>query len=385
MTPGLERAISRIRAWGESHDWRGYDPYDALNSPFTPYLTLGRPLAKRLLTQTVKLSPLNLRPALRVQPAWNAKALGLVASGYARLGKAADDATSGEHARRWLRWLVEHAERRERGAGWGYHFDVQTRFFGYARETPNTIATAFVAHAFLDGAELLEEREWLEGATAAADFLSGEMRVEGRDTTFFRYLPGEPELVHNANLLACGVLARTARALDNDAYREAAAAALATSLAAQRGDGSWPYAETPGRRWVDNFHTAYVLESLSHCVPSFPEVEEPLRRGIAYWHEALFLGDGTPKYFPESVYPLDAHSYASAIDAWVALSHFHPDAVANATRVANGLITTMLDPAGHVHFQKRRHWKNTVPFVRWTTAPSFRALAGLLLASRAQT
>jgi hypothetical protein len=37
----------------------------------------------------------------------------------------------------------------------------------------------------------------------------------------------------------------------------------------------------------------------------------------------------------------------------------------------------MLDPAGFVRFQQRRHWASNVPFVRWTTAPSFRALAAL--------
>ena len=34
-------------------------------------------------------------------------------------------------------------------------------------------------------------------------------------------------------------------------------------------------------------------------------------------------------------------------------------------------------PDGHVAFQKRRLWTSRVPFVRWTTAPSFRALARL--------
>jgi hypothetical protein len=62
LTVELEEAIERIRAWGEAREWRGYDPYDALNSPLAPYLTFGRPLARRLLTQAVKLSPLNLRP-----------------------------------------------------------------------------------------------------------------------------------------------------------------------------------------------------------------------------------------------------------------------------------------------------------------------------------
>jgi len=218
-----------------------------------------------------------------------------------------------------LQWLLDEPARQGRKAGWGYHFDVQTRFFGYGRHTPNTIATAFVAHAFLDGCELLGERQWADGAGAAAEFLSDEMLLQDATAPYFRYLPAEDELVHNANLLACAVLARTGRVLGSDSFQQRAHDPLRTTLAAQRRDGSWPYAQTAGQQWVDNFHTAYVLESLAHCAPSFPEAVEPLRRGLAYWQSALFLPDGTPKYFPDRIYPLDAHSYASAIDTWLAL------------------------------------------------------------------
>ena len=91
MTDPIGEATASIRAWGEARDWRGFDPYDALNSPAAGLLALGPPLGRRLFTQAVKLSPLNLRPALGIRPAWNAKALGLVASGYARLWAAERD------------------------------------------------------------------------------------------------------------------------------------------------------------------------------------------------------------------------------------------------------------------------------------------------------
>ncbi len=378
----LAAAIERIRAWGEARDWRGYDPYDALNSPLAPFLTLGRPLGRRLLTQAVKLSPLNLRPLLLVQPEWNAKALALVASGYLRLATHPGEDSARAHASRWLNWLVDHPAPGSSPAAWGYHFDVQTRFFGYAPGTPNTIATSFVAQAFVEGYELLGDKRWAAAARAAGDFLLETMLVREEARTYFRYLPGERDLVHNANLLACAALVRTTRASAEESVLEPVGAALATSLAAQQEDGSWPYAEAPGQRWVDNFHTGYVLESLAHCAASFPEVVGPLQHGIAYWENELFLADGTPKYFPDRTHPLDAHSYATAIDTWLALIDHHPRALDRAAGVATLLVERMLDPSGYVHFQQRRLWTSKVPFVRWTTAPTFRALTGLLLARR---
>jgi hypothetical protein len=377
---GLSEAIVRIRRWGEARDWRGYDPYDALNTPFETLLTLGRPLGRRALTQAVKLSPLNLRPVLRIAPTWNGKALALVASGYARLF-AADSGDERAHAQasRWLTWLVEHPTAPGSALGWGYPFKVQTRFFGYARETPNAIATSFVIQALLDGHELLGDERWGEAAVGACEFLSRELLFDEEGRTYFCYLPAERELVHNANLLACAAISRTADLVGRESLRETVESALRASLAAQRPDGSWPYAEGAGHAWVDNFHTGYVLESVAICARSLPDLREPLTRGLAYWQQELFLEDGTPKYTPESIYPLDAHCYATAIDTWLAVRDLHPGAMQTAERTARLLLERMLDPVGYVHFQRTRFWTNRVPFVRWTTAPTFRALAGLQL------
>jgi hypothetical protein len=63
----------------------------------------------------------------------------------------------------------------------------------------------------------------------------------------------------------------------------------------------------------------------------------------------------------------------------LAVRDVRPGAVTSAERTARLLLGRMLDPAGYVHFQQTRFWTNKIPFVRWTTAPTFRALAGLQL------
>ena len=377
----VAEAAGRIREWGEARDWRGWDPYDALNSPLAPVLTLGTPFGRRVLIQAVKRSSLNLRPLLRIAPAWNAKAIGLVASAYVHLA-AAGDASARQEAARWLDWLDAARCGAGRHDGWGYHFDVQTRFFFYPRNSPNTIATAFVAGAFLDAYELLGEEARLETAVAAADLLVAEMLVRDGERRFFRYVPADTKLIHNANLLACAVLARAAGPSGRSDLAELVGSALRATLDAQRPDGSWPYSDWQGNAWVDNFHTGYVLEALAACVDLAPDAGERLDRGLAFWERELFLPDGTPKYFPDRVEPLDAHCYAQAIETWVAVAGRHAGAVAQAERVAHLLIESLLEPGGYVAFQRRGRRTNRVPFVRWTTAPSFRALARLLLQRR---
>jgi hypothetical protein len=371
-------ALESIRRWGEAHNWAGYDPYDALNSPFAPYLTLGTAFGSRALTQLVKRSPVNLRPLLRIEPAHNDKALGLVASGYARLAAARDDEAAADAARRWLDRVVSDAVVDGGGRAWGYHFDVRTRFFGYAKGTPNSIATSFVAHALLDGLELLGDTRFGDAAREATMFLLEHMLEEGT-VPFFRYVPGEQALVHNANLLACSVAVR-ASALRAEPLDERVAAAVATSVEAQRGDGSWLYAAGSTGDWVDNFHTGYVLESLGRCSALIDGLDEALERGFDYWERELFQPDGVPRPATGRRFPVDAHDYAQAIETWLSAVDRRQDALERAEHTAGLIVSQMLNPAGYVNFQRGRFITSRVPFVRWTTAPTFRALAGLELA-----
>ena len=53
------------------------------------------------------------------------------------------------------------------GIGWGYHFDVQTRFFHYRRGEPNAIATTLVAHPLPDPPELLGDTDLAPAGPAA--------------------------------------------------------------------------------------------------------------------------------------------------------------------------------------------------------------------------
>jgi len=369
----FEDAVARIRAWGEAREWHGYDPYDALNSPITSLLTLGTGVGRRILTQAVMRSPANLRPMLGIRPALNAKALGIVASGYVRLAVAGDE-TAGPAAAYWLDHLRQNAP------CWGYHFDVQTRFFGYRAGTPNTIATSFVAQAFLDDYEFLGHEQSGETALQTAAFLVDRMLTSTPAGPYFRYLEHEDALVHNANLLACAILARTARCLGVSDLAARAAEATTTTLEAQRNDGSWPYSGGDGRDWVDNFHTGYVLESLAECERLLPDAAERLARGLNYWERELFLADGTPKYYNHRTMPLDAHNYAQAIETWLSMGDRRAGAFERARRTAAMLIADFLTFEGYVRFRRGRRWVNNVAFVRWTTAPAFRALARLVLA-----
>ena len=78
----------------------------------------------------------------------------------------------------------------------------------------------------------------------------------------------------------------------------------------------------PRRRiihWVDNFHTAYVLDCFKHYAQSTgderfdPENDE----GIRVLEDNFFLPDGTPRYYNYKTLPLDIQCSSQAIDTLV--------------------------------------------------------------------
>lgn len=332
-------------------------------------------MGQRLLTQLVKRSPVNLRPLLGIPTAQSAAALAQVASSYA-LG-----AIPGKEGRSRLAETL-HALETLRCTGfeepcWGYHFDVQTRVFFYPTGSPNTIATVFAGLALLDSYEATNEQRLLELAAATGDFFLRHVpQTEDGDGAFFGYLVDDRTPIHNANTLVCALLARLARHTGRKDMRAAAEAGLRWTIGHQRPDGSWPYGEQPHLDWVDNFHTGYVLDSLMLSASAGVDVDggATLERGLAYYRRSLFLEDGTPKYMPGSVYPIDAQCVAQAIQTMTLAGSRDPSYGAFAWRVFDFARERMQRRDGSYLFQRRRRWANAAPHIRWMAAPMLRAL-----------
>src|SRR4030042_5290507 len=79
--------LDKLRAYIEQEDFRGYDPYDALNSPLLKSLAFNKKYLRIAYIQLLKRFPLDLRPLLGIKKDYNPKGLGLFLWGYAKLYK----------------------------------------------------------------------------------------------------------------------------------------------------------------------------------------------------------------------------------------------------------------------------------------------------------
>lgn len=335
-----------------------------------------------MLIQLVKRSPLDLRPALGIEPRVDAASLAHVLSAHSRLGATAAGST-GERIAAIAGRLEALRSPACPEPCWGYHFDVETRFFFYPAGGPNTIATAFAGHALLDAHAATGRPELLELAVGAGEFFLRRVgTTTGSGGGFFGYFPGDRTPIHNASALASALLARLAERTGRPDLGEAARLGIGFALHHQRDDGSWPYAEGGVGSWVDNFHTGYVLDALrlSADASRGPEIEAAWRRGLRLYDERLFLADGTPKVKIDSVHPIDGQCAAQAIRTFALAAADDGRWLERAWRSYGFAIARLRRGDGAFAFQRHRLWTNRLPHVRWVQAPMLDALSRLLVA-----
>lgn len=386
----------------QASGYAGIDPFDGLSGSRSQALAraAGRVLrdparGRQAVVQAHKRAPLDIRPLTGVRPRRMAKALGLIASGYAALDQAGWGGPGRERADELLDWLEQARVPAGDARAWGYEFDVQTRWAFYPAGTPNVIATTFVGHSFLDW----HEREagnteaaprHLGFARDAAAFIVERLLVEDAGRSYFGYVPGNRTLIHNANALAAGFVASVAAvggaATEADGVPSATSDTLALAracveptVAAQRPDGLWPYGEGGDVGWVDGFHTAYVLGGLYGVARATGDeaLLGVVRRGLSASIERLFTADYVPKYTPDKLWPIDIHCASSAIDLFVRLRDLDPRCDRMARGVTAWTLANMYDGKGGFYYQRTRWYTNRISYIRWSQAHMFRALARL--------
>jgi uncharacterized protein YyaL (SSP411 family) len=371
----------KLYGWLEKNQFKAYDTFDGLSSPLLRPLTFERPLLRTVLLQGVRRFPINLRPILGIKREVSTKGMGFLARGYLRLYQATRDTRWLERAHDALHWLVGQKLSGYSGACWGNHFDYQSRTFYLPRNTPTVVWTSLIGHAFLDAYELEGDSQWLDTAASSCRHILNDLeRKEEKQGTCISYIPGKMSMVHNANTLAASLLARTARHTGDASYLNLAQQSLQYTANHQREDGAWYYGPAANLRWVDNFHTAYVLDCFKHYRDASGDgrFDKVMMHGYAFWKKTFFLNDGTPRYYDTKTLPLDIQCCSQAIDTLIFFRDLDPASPELAMQVARWTQQNMADPDGYFYY--RRYSKsliNKTPTMHWGQATMFCALAAL--------
>lgn len=373
-------AHDALLAAARADAYAGWDPFDGLNSKLFQALGLNRfPLARLAWIQLFKRSPVNLRPLAGVAKARNPKGIALFILGLVEDYRRSNETPYLLEAMDLGEWLLgQRCDPDTWGkAAWGYHFDWQARAFHVPTGKPNIITTVYVSLALHELAAITGRPDFAAAVRQAGEFIAERMYAEGEAGAYFRYIPGENALVHNASLWGAALAGLAGRLCEQPLYLERARAAIATSLKAQEADGSWPYGKRGHHAFVDSFHTGFNLEALERYRQwtGDESVAPAIAQGLRYYRENFFLADGTPKYYNAGVYPIDMHCTAQAVLTLTRVGGSDEDR-ALAEKVLAWSCTNMRDErTGYFHYQREKYFTNKIPYIRWTEAWMLYALA----------
>ena len=329
MNTKFENSLSSLVEFIEQEEYKGWDPYDGLNSKLfqsIPIIKDSR-FFRLAWIQFFKKSPINFRNLVGIEKEYNSKGLALFVSGYCRLYSINKDSTLLENINFLCEKILTIQSKSWSGSCWGYNFDWQARAFFQPKNTPTVVASVYVSSALLDAYEITNNQSYLDAAISCCDFILKDLnRTYDKDGDFcFSYSPLDKTIVYNASLLGSRLLSRVYSITCNETYKTEAAKSVKFCLKHQQTNGAWAYGQQSFHYWVDNFHTGFNLECIANYkhYTNDTSVEEALERGFNYYVNTFFDEKGRSKYYNNKLFPIDIHSPTQLIVTLCALNKFN--------------------------------------------------------------
>ncbi len=388
----LLSVINKIEQYITGEEYKGWDPYDGLNSKvFKATALKDWDITRLIWIQLFKRSPINFRRLMMVPKEYNPKGIALLLTGYCNFYKIAESGdksygTINEILQKinYLAELLIHLQSKGySGSCWGYNFDWQARrLFYFPAKTPNAVVTSFCANALFKAYEITKNNVYFDTAILSKDFIIKDLKRTKVDGGFlFSYSPIEGNnTVYNAALLASKILSIAYSHTKNSQLKSLAEECVSASIKAQREDGSWYYGASPSQKWIDSFHTGYNLDGLiayQKCTGDMSFADN-IERGFEFYINNFFYKNGKPKYYYNKTYPIDIHCPAQLFVTLYRLEKFSECTIL-ANKVLCWTIENMQTKNGYFIYQKKKIFSSNVPYMRWSQAFMMYALSYYLL------
>ncbi len=396
MRDKVINSLITLKNYCENHEFRGWDPYDGLNSKLfqaMPFLKKSA-ICRLVVIQGFKRFPINLRRLAFVPKEYNAKGIGLFLSGYCNLYQIIQKHSEWqnilgtrekllEQIKLLANLLISLQSQGYSGACWGYNFDWQARrLFLFPKNTPTVVATNFCATALMEAYEITREKNFLDVALSAADFVINDLhRTKCNDGFLFSYSPLRGnDTVFNASLLGSRLLSYCYHYTQKEEYKEAARISVLACCNAQQKNGAWVYGMLPVQSWIDSFHTGYNLDGLMayEQLTGDKSFYSALEKGFQFYITHFFEEDGTPKYFHNKTYPIDIHCPGQLLITLARLDKYGEYGML-ADKVLVWTLENMQDREGYFYYQLKPGISSKISYMRWSNAFMFHAMSSYLL------
>lgn len=375
----IEFIIQKVQDYIIKEDYKGYDPYDVLNSPIFKLPILRSNKNIRFLTQQIfRRIPFNLRPILGIKKEINPVTLGLCIQAFTYLSQIYNDKKKFylNEINKLINKLIELKSKGYSGYCWGYNFDWEARYAKIPKFMPTIVATGIITNGLYEYYKIYKDKNVEEILISSKDFILNDLNRSYEGNTFcFSYSPNDNQKVYNATMKGARLLSQIYTITKDEKLIEEAEKTVRFVVNNQNEDGSWYYSKGDARKWIDNFHTAYVLDALKSFleISGKEEYSVALNKGFVYYSENLFTKEGLPKYYSDSFYPIDSTAYAQSL---ITMLYFKEYKISK--KIYDFIIKNFYSSDGYFYYRLNK-FTNKSHFMRWSTAYMFLAVSNFYL------
>jgi rhamnogalacturonyl hydrolase YesR len=374
----VREAVLNLLSAMRKADFRGRDPYDALQSPVIVRFTGKNNRLRFYAQQVIKRFPFDTGKLLNIQPQTNPVTLALALQGVLNLERAGIVAQ--EESKNLQKDLTNRLKSMQSTdfpvACWGYPFDWEARYASIPANYPTVVSTGIVTNALFQAWKATQDEQLAELIIGACRFVTDYLnRTIHKGHVVFSYSPSDREQVLNASGKAVRILAQGYAVSGDESFRTLAADAASAIIELQRPDGSWPYSMRATGGWIDNYHTGYLLDCLNDysllCRDN--SAQNAVNMGLSFYVHHFFNSDGSPKLFHNLSRPVDCTAAGQSL---LTLTRFGK--LEAAEKTASYMIENLRNKEGRFYYRKHRFITDKRTFMRWSDAWMLAGLSALV-------
>lgn len=374
----IKDSLKQLQSYIEKEKYKGYDPYDALKSPFFkfPFLRTNK-IVRFGIQQLVKRFPFNIRFLLLVPKGYNPVTLGLSVQAYSYLYNS--DSENQQKYLQKINFLVNELKNLIpsgfSGACWGYDFDWEARHAKIPAYQPTVVATGIITNALFIAHQITGHIESARLVESAAKFVVNDLKRTYKNDSFcFSYSPFDHQKVLNASMKGVRLLAQAYSINHNEQYKYLSKKAVEYVVDHQSVDGSWGYSMIKSGSWIDNYHTGYILDCLDEYEKRTKDFDYSfsIKRGYLFYIQNFVTEQFEPKFYYNKKFPIDCTAAAQTI-----LTTIRFGDIKIAKNVAEYVCKKMQKKSGDFKFRKFNNYTISTSFMRWSNAWMFTALTYL--------
>lgn len=381
----IENALDNLINFVEREDFKGYDPYDYLNS-WIPFRWFGK-WGQAIPIQIGKLNPLNIRPLMGVKKEENPKGLGLLLQAYCNLYESKREFKYLEKAKYLFERLLVLRSANHEHYCWGYNFVWANPAQVHPKYLPSVVVSSFVGQGIYKYYLITKDKQAEEVLKSIAGYILNDLKCTKTDDGIcFSYTEEKADCCYNASILGAEMLA-IVYSMTKEAYlKEKIEKAVSFILAHQKEDGMWNYSidlKSGKESHQIDFHQGFVLCALAKTA-KYAELDNPLInkaiiKGLEYYRKEQFFDNGVSLWRVPKQYPVEIHNQAQGIITFSLLSQYDESYLSFAKTIAEWTINNMQDKKGYFYYRKFKRYTNKIPYMRWSQAWMMLGLSQLML------